>query len=112
LIGEGVPKDPSKAFFWCEKAADLGFSIALNNLGYYFYRTGLVVSKDGHKAFELYTKAAANGNAPAMVNLGASYEDGFGVPRNLKQAIYWYRQAASKGQVEGKDALNRLGYSE
>jgi len=112
LIGEGVPKDPSKAFFWCEKAADLGFSIALNNLGYYFYRTGLVVSKDGHKAFELYTKAAANGNAPAMVNLGASYEDGFGAPRNLKQAIYWYRQAASKGQVEGKDALNRLGYSE
>ena len=112
LNGEGVFKDPRKAFFWCEKAADLGFSIALNNLGYDFYRTGLVVPKDGYKAFELYTKAATNGNAPAMVNLGASYEDGFGAPKDLKQAIYWYRQAASKGQVEGKDALNRLGYSE
>lgn len=112
LNGEGVSKDSRKAFFWCKKAADLGFSIGLNNLGYHFYRTGLVVPRDGYKAFELYTKAATNGNTAAMVNLGASYEDGFGAPRDLKHAIYWYRQAASKGKAEGKDALNRLGYSE
>lgn len=94
LKGEGVVKDEKKAFFWCKKAADLGFSFGLNNLAYYFYRTGLVVAKDESKAFELFTKAAEMGNPAAMVNLGSSYEDGTGVEKDSREAFRWFKKAA------------------
>ena len=43
------------------------------------------------------------GNAEAQFNLGVCYENGKkGVPRDLEQAVYWWREAAAKGHAEAQ----------
>ena len=44
----------------------------------------------------------------AQNNLGWCYENGKGVPKDMKKAVYWYREAAEQGDAEAKDALRRL----
>lgn len=56
--GTGVEQDYAKAMEWYEKAADLGSTIAMNNIGQ-MYEYGLGVKQDSDKAQEWYDKAAA-----------------------------------------------------
>ncbi|WP_042700469.1 tetratricopeptide repeat protein, partial [Methanocorpusculum bavaricum] len=58
------------------------------------------------RAVEQCTKAAEQGDAHAQNNLGASYEDGEGVEKDLDKAAYWYTKAAEQGNAE---AQNNLG---
>ncbi|MCR5814794.1 MAG: sel1 repeat family protein [Desulfovibrio sp.] len=52
-------------------------------------------------------KAAANGNAEAANRLGVWYEKGQnGLPKDHKQAVSWYRQAAKLGNIL---AMHNLG---
>ena len=48
-----------------------------------------------------YRKAAVRGFAPAQHNLGASYESGTGVTKDLSEAVNWYRKAADQGVCPG-----------
>jgi TPR repeat protein len=43
-----------------------------------------------------------------MCNLGACYENGEGVERNLEEATKWYRQSAANGVGMAIVALKRL----
>ncbi|MBQ8286605.1 MAG: SEL1-like repeat protein, partial [Thermoguttaceae bacterium] len=40
--------------------------------------------------------------------LAACYENGFGVERNLAEAVRWLRQAAELGSVEARRRLEEL----
>ena len=53
------------------------------------------------QAVELFTKQAEEGQAQAMYNLGACYENGMGVPRNFSTALDWFVKAGEAGQAEG-----------
>ena len=53
-----------------------------------------------------YRRAAEQNYAPAQNNLGASYENGRGVPKDDQQAIAWYRKAAEQDYAL---AQNNLG---
>ncbi len=53
-----------------------------------------------------YRKAAEQNYALAQNNLGASYENGRGVPKDHQQAIAWYRKAAEQNYAA---AQNNLG---
>ncbi|MDZ4255847.1 MAG: tetratricopeptide repeat protein [Sulfuritalea sp.] len=53
------------------------------------------------KALAQLLKAAADGNASAMTQLGARYEKGNGVTKDLVQATAWYRKAAKAGDIAG-----------
>src|SRR5437016_2610621 len=44
-----------------------------------------------------YRRAAELGHASAQNDLGWLYQNGWGVPRDAGQALYWYRQAAIRG---------------
>ena len=63
--------------------------------------------KDEAKAAELYRKLADNGKGfgPAMFDLGVMIEKGEGVPKNLTEAMTWYRRAADKKEPR---AIKRL----
>ena len=52
---------------WFQKAADQGYSDAQNYLGT-MYENGLGVEKDKQEAYDLYKKAAAQGNVYAKNN--------------------------------------------
>jgi len=48
---------------------------------------------------------AEKGDAQAQYNLGVSYANGQGVPKDKAQAKQWYRKAAEQGFEQAQDAL-------
>ena len=46
----------------------------------------------------MFRKAADQGNADAQSNLGVMYKYGWGVPKNLKEALKWYSMAVKNGR--------------
>lgn len=50
-----------------------------------------------HVAFQLTSPLAEKGDARAQFNIGYMYANGWGVKRNLAEAIKWYRKAAEQG---------------
>ena len=66
------------------------------------------IAGDPVKAFECYKKAADQGYAPAMVELGSIYSDGRKpVEKDEKKAFSWFAQAAQKGSIGGLYRLAR-----
>lgn len=56
---------------------------------------------DYAKAFEWFSKAAAQGNADAQNSLGVMYHQGRGTPQDYRQAFEWYSKAAEQQHVLG-----------
>jgi TPR repeat protein len=57
-------------------------------------------------AFLLYLAAAKSGDTSCQVNVGNFYDDGTGVRRNRKAALYWYKRAYRRGDA---CAANNIG---
>jgi hypothetical protein len=55
-----------------------------------------------------YRKEAANGSAAAQFKLGFCFEIGYGVPRDVVEAIKWFRLAAEQGYAAAMLKLNVL----
>lgn len=51
---------------------------------------------------------AEQGDAWAQLNLGAAYDNGLGVERNIEQAHYWYLKAAEQGLAKAQFNLAHL----
>ena len=49
------------------------------------------------EAFELYKKAAEKGNSHGQHGLATMYYNGIGTPKNVPEAIRWWRKAAEHG---------------
>jgi TPR repeat protein len=54
-------------------------------------------NKEYVEAVKWYRKAAEQGNADALRNLGLSYEFGYGVEKDEVEAVKWYRKAVEQG---------------
>ena len=67
------------------KAADLGNTTAIRNLGW-MYNHGEGIAQDKAEAARLYRKAADLGNADAMYGLGLMYDNGERVEQNRQRA--------------------------
>ncbi|KAH3731351.1 sel1 repeat family protein [Pelomyxa schiedti] len=96
--GTGVDRDPSKAVYLLQQAADAGNTSAMNCLGL-CYGNGCGVDKDMNQAVSLYRRAADAGNATAMSNLGLCYEYGCGVDKDMNQAVSLYKGASDAGNI-------------
>ena len=92
--GTGVKKDADEAIKWTKKAADLGYSVAQNNVGYLFE-----MKKEYKEALKYYTLAANQGEAFACNNLGYLYQQGIGAEKDEKLSKEWFE----KGQKEFKE---------
>ena len=57
------------------------------------------------KAFEGYKAKAEKGNAEAQYNLGESYDNGDGVPKDKVEGVKWYRKAAEQGNAVAQSNL-------
>jgi TPR repeat protein len=58
----------------------------------------------GKNVIELQ-QAAEQGNAQAQAHLASMYEQGEGVPKNLKMALHWYTEAAERGNAFAQGTL-------
>lgn len=57
---------------------------------------------------EILQKGALAGDAYAQLNLGAAYDNGIGVKRDIEKALHWYQQAAEQGLAEAQFNLAHL----
>ena len=55
-----------------------------------------------------HTNPRSSRHEGAQYNLGAMYDNGTGVRKNIKIARYWYRQAASRGDSLAQSALGLI----
>lgn len=114
LRGEGVAKDPQKAFDLMKAAADQGYADAVGGLGY-FYSAGVAVSKDQKQALELFRKGAEKGSAKAQLNLGNLLLKGQGdsaadPETQRKEGLQWIQKAADQNLPEAALAYANIAY--
>ncbi|GES88018.1 kinase-like domain-containing protein [Rhizophagus clarus] len=97
-LGIGIDIDKQKAFELYQKAAELGNSSGIYNLGY-CYENGIGTVIDKKKAFELYQKAADLGNTSGINDLGYCYLHGIGTNIDKKKTFELYQKAADLGDA-------------
>ncbi|MDO4643173.1 MAG: tetratricopeptide repeat protein [Cardiobacteriaceae bacterium] len=112
LNGEGVKRNPQRAFAEFQKAAVAGDITGQYWLGH-LYEQGIGTEKNTQQAIHWYTQSARVNRidhitAPAMNALGRCYENGIGVPVDRAQALAWYKKVAEGGSIEAQESVKRL----
>ncbi|HEX4849574.1 MAG TPA: hypothetical protein VFV08_02155 [Puia sp.] len=107
LIGSELKDNNAKAAEWYAKAAQLGSSNGMVNLGD-CYVSGLGIKKNKDSAMKWYFESAKLGNSVAMYNIGNGYNFGQSPFRkNYDSALKWYRLATDNGYAY---AMTNMGY--
>lgn len=102
--GAGVPKDPSQAFRWAQRAADTGLPFGLHALALdYFYGTGVPV--DHGRYLDFLRKAADAGSILAASEYSQALFVGAITPKNFAAA-----KPYAKIGAEGGDAKSKMLY--
>lgn len=107
-------KRPVLAAKWLKMAADGGSASATVRLANLLVapeppaHSAEPSGQDLAEAAGLYARAAAKGELAASFNLGALYEHGLGVPRDLAKAAALYREARQSAPHGAELALARL----
>jgi TPR repeat protein len=99
-FASGTDKNEAQAAEWFRKAAELGNTSALYELGIMTQET------DKDKSREYFTKAAELGNPKAMGWLSMLYLNGIGVERDRAAAVKWAVRAGEHGYLY---SLNDVG---
>jgi len=68
----------------------------------------LAINYEGITSFQLYQPKANQGDIQAQYNLALLYYHGVEIPRDSKQAVYWYTKAANQGHVNAQYSLGDL----
>jgi TPR repeat protein len=69
-------------------------------------------SGDYAKAFPIYEKLALAGDVDAQSDLGIMYAQGYGVSKNISEAVKWWTKAADMGQNKAQGYLGGIYSSE
>ena len=108
LSEDSPEQDYNKAFEWTQKAANQGYAIANNNLGWY-YEHGYGVSTNLFIAVEYYKAAADQDNPSGLANLGRMYENGYGgLPVDYSKAMELYLKAADKNSYKAMRNIAKM----
>lgn len=97
-LGRALHKhgDYDAAQLWYGRAVDLGYPMAMNNIGY-LYRDGQGVEQDYVEALRWHGMAADRGLPIAMHEIAHMHAGGLGVTQDYTSAMEWYRRAADAG---------------
>ncbi len=106
-LGHGVPKNPTEAVRWYEKAAEQGLPDAQYNLAV-SYRRGVGVKKDSLLAVRWYTAAAELGHPQAQGTLGVMYINAEGVGADYEKAARWFTLAAKQNEIQAQYFLGNM----
>lgn len=119
--GEGTPVNLTHAITLYEEAAAKDSVRALNGLGYlYFYgqqaphgserNAHTFIAQNHTRAFQYFLQAASYENdGDAVFNAAYCLEHGFGTPKSLSRAVYYYGVGAQRlGHFGSVHALARM----
>lgn len=104
LKGEGVPRDPDRAYSLFLKSAEKGLASAQFNLGL-CYLDGVGVPKSDEQAFLWFLKAARQEHQMSQYNVGLFLFNGQGVSKNYELGESWLLKADGNGSVEAAFSL-------
>jgi TPR repeat protein len=104
-LGLGVPKDDAKSVQLFRSAEAHGSHEAERVLGFYYWGGFSGLNRDGEKAKELLTLAAAANLATAQLVLGVVYQGDKDDPKAMTKALEYYQKAADQGLPTAMDAL-------
>ena len=103
-----TPHHDEQYRYWMHRAAEHGDTLAMQNLGYYYWPDFRKADNtDIIKAIEWFTKAANEGNAKALYELGRIYEQSAYLTHDEVKAYQCYRQASENGYPEAAISLGR-----
>jgi TPR repeat protein len=102
-----IPQNYSKALASYKKAANLGSTQALFNVGY-CYENGEGATRDFVLAAKYYKEAAQNDHPDALFHLARLHETGGGVEQNYLRAANLYSRASERGHADAKNNLGVL----
>jgi uncharacterized protein len=83
---------------------------ALNALGFCF-ENGLGVVKSDQRAFELYSRAAAEGSPVGMANVAGTYVHGTFVKQDFSKALDWYEKSIEAGNEASLQAIGNMYFN-
>lgn len=106
-LGWGTPIDYAKAVECYREAAGKSYDWAQYNLGCRLL-DGQDVGHDPEKAFALFSQAVAQGHIKSLNMLGRCYENGWGCPQDMAEAVRWYRRSAEEGDFRGQYRYGQL----
>jgi localization factor PodJL len=89
-------------------AANLSYAPAQRRLGKLYEDGGAGVDKNPAEGRRWTVRAAANGDARGMHNLGLDYYQGVGGPKNAAVAAQWFQRAAELGLRDSQYNLARF----
>ncbi|KAG0279566.1 hypothetical protein BGZ96_001925 [Linnemannia gamsii] len=111
---DGVKRDYGVAMECYIKAVELGYMVALYNIGL-LYEFGRGVAQDELKATEWYDKFLKysledieQGDMESQFVLAKMYRNGRGVPKDEAKAMEWYAKAADQGKTGAMFQLKEL----
>ena len=112
----GAPQSNKEAFKWLLRAANNGYSPSQLEIANVYQRAAEVNDKKrddyNRQSVRWFRASGTQGGLQAQFNLGKIYEKGLpGVPRNVKEAMTWYRKASLQTgplAVEAQLALSAL----
>jgi TPR repeat protein len=107
LDGDGVLRDPSKAWSLCEDAAKRNFPMGMSCLGFIAKGNYGLQSVEPSQSRYWYEKAANCGDAASLYLLGQIYEKGVGVRADAVNA-YAHYSLAGRGDANAAAAAKRL----
>ena len=106
----GLEQSYEKAFYWTNKAAEQGNTLAQATIGNsYFLGMGVVQSDE--KAFYWAKKSAEGNNENGQCLLATLYFLGKGVAKSNEEGIYWAKKSAEQGFPDAQYLL-ALCYNE
>lgn len=117
--GPGLAPDRAQAEQWAKLAMAKGFpdplkarperparspeAVAVFDEGQRHYRAG-----DMTRAAQAFARCAEMGDAACQLQIGWHHEEGKGVPRNLAEAVRWYRAAAEQHDPRAAENLGNM----
>ena len=99
--------EPEQAFKYFLKAAEMGNSEAMANVGYSYLYKGQGAPFDIQKSVYWYNKAASKGYAKSMIMTAWFYMAGIGAPQDDSKAIEWLKRAAQNGDEKTVAIANK-----
>lgn len=109
--GAYVKKDMGKAIELMEMAVKCGSSTAKMNLASFYYNKEYGIL-DYARALPIFKEMAENGNKSAMVIMGLMYNNGEGVPKDVKSAYDWFYKAMAAGENSVLELIEILAETE
>jgi TPR repeat protein len=85
--GNGTAANPEQGMFWLQKAAAGGNAEAQNLLA---------------EIFKEWIAEAGKGGADSQIAAGSAYLKGIGTEVDFKQAVFWFKKAAARGDITMK----------